>query len=264
MIWKGGNTAGVIVTSGTYKWTLRATDAAGNVRTSAAQPTNFIHLARRTASYTFNGNQLYEAVATSAGCAFYSPQASRYTNGVVLSNRCSGFVREQASFRVNLPAAMFYDDATIQANGVSTTGSSNVFASVGDGVGWYVGPSVAAGSGNAWLNLGTQTITPIVSSNGLFHFGIGVDTGLGSPAGFDLNSVAVSVRYRARSDRAACGSGETGQLLTSTENVNDLPGSPGANGRSYAKATSPVPSLTPSNVSTCSPGAPTPPPAGAW
>jgi flagellar hook assembly protein FlgD len=195
--WGGWDTAGKLVPSGNYKWSIRATDPAGNQGKTSSSTTHLIHLANRTATFNFNGNQLYEAVGTNTSCGWYSPQASRYANGVVLHNECTGFERVQADFKFYMqPYAIFYDTVTILANGVSTTGSSTIYAAIGDGTGWSpIGGQKPASGANAWYDLGT-TPGNFVYGNGLTYIGVGVNTALGTPAGFDLNAISITAHYR--------------------------------------------------------------------
>ncbi len=196
MTWNGANAAGNVATSATYSWWLRATDEAGNVRQVGPFTTKLVHLAPRTTTLVKNGNQRYQAVGSS--CSFYSLDDSDFPAGMWLVNQCNTGSLElaEADYVFSVPSAYRYDSVTVVASGYTYYTPTQIYGDVySSSEGWTVTKVMNGAGAPANHDLGTYSGAGFVDGSRQLRVGLGVTNSYGAPSDFDINWVAVTVRY---------------------------------------------------------------------
>jgi hypothetical protein len=193
--WNGANTAGNVVTSGTYSWWLRATDEAGNVRNVGPFRANLVHLAQRSATLVKNGNERYQAVGPP--CSFYSLDGSDFAAGMWLVNECTGSLQAaEADYVFSVPAAYRYDSVTVIASGYTYYTPTEIYGDVySSSSGWNVTKVMQGAGAPANHDLGTYSGAGFVDGSRQVRVGVGLTNAYGAPSDFDISWVAVTVRY---------------------------------------------------------------------
>ena len=131
IVWDGKNAAGALQPSGSYTWTIVATDAAGS---RSVSPERSLTLSRktlvaRTATVTKAGTGAY-ATGGGAACAQETTSGSSYARGYWLRNTCAkGSATSSAVFfTLTTPAAVRYTGYTIRTTGRSHSAPVDVMA----------------------------------------------------------------------------------------------------------------------------------------
>ncbi len=183
--WNGRNASGALVPAGTYRWTLVAVDAAGNVRATPVYTTIVSRkkLVAKTVYVTLTPNKR-SATKRSSTCA--AVRTSTYgSTGAWLYNNCdirrTGQEYVEAWFSTALPAAISYSTLTLQVFG--HTHSHAGLPAVSRAYGWidrvggatWVSKSVDFRATTArWVSVVAAPGSGFVSSTRRVAFGFGV------------------------------------------------------------------------------------------
>ena len=120
--WDGKDAGGTLAPAGTYTWTVRATDPAGNTYGSRARTVDLLRtkLTNRTATVTKAGTGAY-GVNAGPACARVTTTGSSYARGVWLRNGCAkgGSGSSAVFYHLTMPAATRYTGWTIRTTGRS-------------------------------------------------------------------------------------------------------------------------------------------------
>jgi flagellar hook assembly protein FlgD len=199
--WNGRDAAGRIM-PGTYRWSLTATDSAGNTRVlrSHRVVVSAKRLVTQHAVIERNGDAFVSAGASDPYCGKASTSLSQWTHGVWLSNACAGESAVVAAFyRVRVPYAVRYTRLGVLAGGSALFIPSSMEAVFGVnggsqnfGIpGYYELRSRKA----AWWGLGSLPGSRYVSPRHSVFFAVSVDS-TDAPCDFDLGKVRLRVTYQ--------------------------------------------------------------------
>ncbi len=128
--WNGKNTAGALVTSGTYTWRLKVADAAGNTRNGGPYTVKVLHLATRTTHLQLNGNQRFGSFGEA--CTGYNVADSTFTAGIWMINQCpqSSLQTAEADYKFTVPTAYSYRSVTIVASAYSDYSPTELYGAI--------------------------------------------------------------------------------------------------------------------------------------
>ncbi len=194
MTWNGANSAGAVVTSGTYTWRLKATDASGNVRNAGPFSIDVLHLANRSTTLVLNGNQRFQAV----GCGYYYTTGSAFSAGLWLIDDCApsgGVTSAEGDYEFTVPAAFSYSSVTITASAYSHGGTNRMYGQLITSIGPWSPKTATSPTAPTANNLGTFTGPGIVDANHHVMVAVGVDNSMRSPSDIDIGWVAIAVSY---------------------------------------------------------------------
>lgn len=202
IVWNGRNTAGSIVAAGTYYWTLRAQDTAGNRRTSARYSVivSSKRLVTRTATLYKNGSS-FTGAGGSEYCADARTYMSDYTYGVWLTNYCDydydGLQIAAAIYRFTLPAAVSYSSLRIDSYGYSmgpaTVGVLFTRWGTDDFTATH---QITTPTYPAWRTIGTVSPTGVVSSSRVVEPVLYLPNDTYAYTDYDLAKVRLVVTYK--------------------------------------------------------------------
>jgi flagellar hook assembly protein FlgD len=200
LTWNGRNSSSVRVAAGTYYWTYRATDAAGNRRTSGKYSVHVSdkRLIYKSATLTKNGDAFTAVETNDNSCNSYSTAASDFDHGVWLDNYCDptydGFVLIQARYSFAVPSAVRYGTISVRAYGNTISPPSEIFAVYFGGSSPIARVATANEYSSDWYALGSVNGDGKVTSTHRMRIAVGVDNNY-DLSDFDIGSVRMTVHY---------------------------------------------------------------------
>lgn len=205
LTWNGRNSSNNLVAAGTYTWTFKATNAAGNSRSTL--PRNVYvsakKLVKKTKAITHDGTTYFRADRIPPSCTSLSKANSAFDRGgVLITASCKNeFAVAAPYYKFTIPSAVKYGRMTVGSYGFVHKGHvpTGIIAGVfSTSAHTYVNTSQPGikvkSTTKAWRNMGSIPVAGHYVSGHVVKVGFAVVNPFG-PADFDLRHMRLTVTY---------------------------------------------------------------------
>jgi subtilisin family serine protease/flagellar hook assembly protein FlgD len=204
--WNGRSATNALLFPGSYRWTLSAVDAAGNLRATPGYVINVSakKLVAKTASFREYGAAFDNIGDSPSGCGDASTALSDYApDGLWIDNFCDwgdyGSSITAAFYSFAVPGAVGYNSLRLDVFGNTISPGTKLRGALVNQATNSI-DSVTAGAqvnnmSDGWFNLGTQAATSLVSSSRGVEAAVVVTNEVASPSDFDIGIVQLTVGY---------------------------------------------------------------------